>query len=264
MPQYPFPTNLSRVFDASAVEIIQRNEQGHPTAVCVLTQTAGDRAIALALLKEHPTSFVLFEDARSWPDGQVCPCDPSCPASLAELRQAFDVEIVTREWPGPRTRVYVFTHSQQEWDDAKVAVRHLLDQKLLSPRSYIEGCHTGTDQGISARHLDAEPHSAGLVALFREAAYCIQNDLYERDTDTADWDDEDEDLDRDDDWDDEDEDLDRDDDRWNDDDEANDEKEGEGLPKEEAERRENHREGAVISALSRQRMTTRLTRPLGF
>ncbi len=99
---------------------------------------------------------------------------------MTELRRTFDVETVGVDWPGPRLRAHIFTHSQQEWEQAKSAVRHLLDQKLLSPRSYIEGDHHGEDQGISAQNLDAKPHSADLVALFREAAYCVQNELYEK------------------------------------------------------------------------------------
>ena len=181
MSLYPFPANVSRVFPETDVEVVKRNERGDPTAVCVTTHTTGDCAIALVLLKESPNSFVLADGARYLPDGTVQRCDPACPASITELHRAFDVETVEVDWPGPRSRVHIFTHSQQEWEQAKSAVRHLLDLKLLSPLSYLEGHHTGEDQGLSARNLDAKPHSANQVALFREVAYCVQNNLYEKD-----------------------------------------------------------------------------------
>ncbi len=178
---YPFPTNIFRVFQPSDIEVLKRDERGTPAAICLTTHSVGDRAIALVLLEEAPDSFVLSEGARYFSDGTVHPCDPASPVSLTELRQAFDVETVEIVWPGPRPRVHIFTHSWRVWEDARAAVRHLVDQKLLSPCSYIEGDHTGEDQGLSAQNLDATPHSAGQVALVREAAYCVQNDLYEKD-----------------------------------------------------------------------------------
>ena len=180
MSLYPFPTNVYRVFPETDIEVVKRDTRGFSTAVCVTARNTGDRAIALALLKESPTSFVLSEDVRYLPDGTSHPCDPAWPTSIAELRRAFDVEMVVVDWPGPRSRVYLYTYSQQEWEQAKSAVRHLLDQKLLSPRSYIQGKLNGEVQGLSAQNLDAKPHSADQVAMFREVAYCVQNDLYEK------------------------------------------------------------------------------------
>ncbi len=178
---YPFPTNVFRVFQSSDIEVLKRDECDTPAALCLTTHTVGDRAIALVLLQESPDSFVLSEGARYFSNGTVHPCDPARPASLTELRRAFDVETVEIVWPGPRLRAHIFTHTLQEWEDARAAVRHLVDQQLLSPLSSIEGDHTGEDQGLFAQNLDAIPHSAGLVALVREAAYCVQNDLYEKD-----------------------------------------------------------------------------------
>jgi hypothetical protein len=180
MSSYLFPTNLSRVFPSSDIEIIKRDAEENPIAVCLTTHNPGDRAIAQVLLEGNTDSFALFDGARYFADGTVVPCDPARPASVAELHLAFDVETVEFTWPGPRPRVYIFTHTLQEWEDAKAAMRHLVAQKLLSPRSYLEGDHTGEDQGLSAQNLDALPHRAGMVAMFREAAYCTQNDLYEK------------------------------------------------------------------------------------
>jgi hypothetical protein len=183
MSLYPLPLNVSRVFGESNVEIIKRDEHGKAAAVCVTTYTTGDCAVALVLLKESPGSFVLCNGMRYWPDGTVQRCDPACPMSVAELCQAFDVEIVGREWPGPRLRVYLFTHTLQEWEHARQAVRHLLNQGLVSSRSFIEGDHTGETQGFAAQDLDAQSHGASLVALLREAAICKQNEEDLRDGD---------------------------------------------------------------------------------
>jgi hypothetical protein len=224
MSLYPFPTNVFRVFPSSDIEVLTRDASGNPASLCLTAHTSGDRAIAQVLLEGRPDSFVLADGARYLADGTVLPCDPAHPASVAELHLAFDVETVEFTWPGPRPRVYLFTHTEQEWEDAKAAVRHLVAQKLLSPRSSIESDHTGEDQGLSAQNLDALPHTAGLVAMFREAAYCTQNDLYEKETydeedDEGVWPDEnEEERDEDDDswrdeWEDED---DEDDDQWED------------------------------------------------
>lgn len=175
MPDFPFLTNIYRVFPE--IDVIVLRPDIDPPVVCITAHSPGDRAIALALLKQSPASFVLTDGLRYSPDGAVERYDPTCPASAAELRLTFDMEWVEL---GPPPRVYLFIHTKQEWEDARKAMRHLLQQGLLSPQSYIESDHTGQDQGLSAHNLDAASHGAELVALFREAAYCVQNDLYEK------------------------------------------------------------------------------------
>ena len=173
---YPFPTGLLRAFLQEAVHILAYDEAGMPTAACVRAESHADCAIALALLKANPDSFVLHQGLRCSTDGTVLQYDPSRPKFAGELHLTFDTEWVKL---GPRPRVYVFTHSQEEWETARQAMRHLLQAGRLSPRSYLEGVnpHTGKEQGLTASQLDGTPHGPGLVAQYRETAIRMQNDI---------------------------------------------------------------------------------------
>jgi hypothetical protein len=189
-----FAATIYRVFPATDVQAIEHDILGTPTEVCVTARDAGDRAVALVLLEGSQASFVLAHGLRYSSDGTVQPYDRTRPNRAGELHLAFDAEWVEL---GPQPRVYISTHTAQEWVDAKEAMRHLLQMGRLSARSYIQSDHTGQDQGLSAHDLDATPHSASLVALFREAAYCVQNDLYEKEDyeDEEEWQDDEDDED---------------------------------------------------------------------
>ncbi len=176
MTTFPFPTGLYRVFGENPITVIGHDHDGKPTTVCVCVHSPGDRAVALALLESNPESIVVSHGLRYAPDGSVQPYEPCRPSYAGELHLQFDVEWVTL---GPRPRVYVFTHTEQEWENARQALRHLLDLGRLSKQSYLEGDHTGNDQGLSAQNLDGKPHGPRLVAQFREAAMCAQNAVYE-------------------------------------------------------------------------------------
>lgn len=180
MSHIPVFTDLTRIFGAENVEVIQKDPLSmsvntHATIVCVTVHTDSDRTRALALLKESPDSVVLFKDTRYWPDGSIERSDPVRPVSITEFQNTFDSEYIRTDWPGPRARLHVFTYTEQMWSKALLAMRHLLDRDLLSPQSYVEGKYGGSVQGLSARRLDAEPHGPALVALFREEAYHEQN-----------------------------------------------------------------------------------------
>lgn len=189
-----FPATIYRVFPATDVKAIEHDMLGTPTEVCITARNAGDRAVALVLLEGSQVSFVLAHGLRYSSDGTVQHYDRTRPSRAGELHLAFDAEWVEL---GPQPRVYIFTHTAQEWADAKEAMRHLLQMGRLSARSYIQSDHTGQDQGLSAHDLDATPHGARLVALFREAAYCVQNNLYEKedDEDEEEWQDDEDDED---------------------------------------------------------------------
>lgn len=175
MTTTPFPTNLWRTFSRDAIHVIAHDETGEPTAVCVRTESVADCAIALALLKDRPGSFVLHRGPRDVPlrcspDGVVSPYDPARPRCAGELDLTCTVEWVR---PGPCPWLYVFTSSQKEWETARLALRHLLQAEKISPRSYLEGVHptTGRAQGVHAWNLDGTPHRPEVVAQYREAAY---------------------------------------------------------------------------------------------
>ncbi len=187
MSAFPFPTNLYRAIGEGQVTVVAHDDDGAPTVVCVFAESAFERAAALVLLEHNPASFVVSHGLRYSPGGSVQPYDPSQPWYAGELPMCFDVEWVT---PGPQPRVYVFTHTEQEWVNARQAMKHLLQLGRLFPWSYLEGNHTNQDQGLSAQNLDGKPHNPGLVAMYREAAYCIQNDLCERNDEAEDWRDE--------------------------------------------------------------------------
>lgn len=169
---FPFPTGLYRAIGEDQITVVAHDDDGEPTAVCVYAHSAAERAIALALLEKRSESFVVSHGLRYSPDGTVQPYDSTRPSYAGELRLLFDMEWVTL---GPQPRIYVFTHTEQEWETARQAMKHLLQAHLLSPRSYLEGDHTGKDQGLSAENLDGQPHAPWLVAQFREAAIRAQN-----------------------------------------------------------------------------------------
>lgn len=173
---FPFPTGLIRAIGEEPVTVVAHDGDGEPTVVCVRTTSAFDRAAALVLLEKNPESFVLSDGLRFSPDGHVESHDPARPHYAGELRLSFDVEWVEL---GPQPRVHVFAHTEQEWEDARQAMAHLFQLGRLSPLSYVESDHTGQGQGVFAQNVDAKPHGPGLVALIREAAYGVQNDLYE-------------------------------------------------------------------------------------
>src|SRR5579883_3016211 len=173
---FPFPTGLYRAIGEEPVTVVAHDDDGAPTIVCVFADSAGERAIALVLLEDSPDSFVVSHGHRYFPDGRVEAYDPTRPWYAGELRLTFDMEWVTL---GPQPRVHVFAHTEQEWECARQAMKHLLQLERLSPLSYIESDHTGQDQGLFAQDVDGTPHGPGLVALIRESAYRIQNDLGE-------------------------------------------------------------------------------------
>jgi hypothetical protein len=170
---FPFPTGLYRAIGEGPVAVVAHDEDGRPTVVCVSATTAFERVAALVLLSNHPESFVISEGQRFFPDGHIETADPTRPCYAGELHLHFDVEWVAL---GPQPEVYVFTHTEQEWEAARQAMKHLLQLGRVSPCSYLEGDHAGFDQGLSAQNLDGKPHGPGLVALFREAAICAQNE----------------------------------------------------------------------------------------
>jgi hypothetical protein len=173
---FPFPTNLYRAIGEDPITVVAHDYDGEPTAVCVRTTSAFDRAAALVLLETNPESFVLSDGLRFSPNGHVEPLDPARPHYAGELHLSFDVEWVEL---GPKPRVHVFVHTEQEWEDARQAMTHLLQLGRLSPLSHVESDHTGQDQGVFARNVDGKPHGPGMVAMIREVAYCVQNDLCE-------------------------------------------------------------------------------------
>jgi hypothetical protein len=170
---FPFPTNLYRAIGEEPVRVVAHDNAGAPTVVCVLATTAFERAVALVLLENSPDSFVVSQSWRYSPDGRVETYDPARPRYAGELHLTFDVEWVTLD---PQPRVHVFTHTEQEWETARLAMKHLLQLGRLSSRSYLEGDHAGFDQGLSAQDLDGKPHGPGLVAQFRDAAIRVQNE----------------------------------------------------------------------------------------
>lgn len=139
----------------------------------MFADSAFERAVALVLLENSPDSFVVSHGRRYAPDGRVEAYDPAQPWYAGELPLLFEVEWVEL---GPQPRIYVFAHTEQEWETARLAMKHLLHLGRLSPRSYLEGDYTGDDQGLSARDLDGKPHGPGLVAQFRNAAIRAQNE----------------------------------------------------------------------------------------
>lgn len=173
---FPFPTNLYRAIGEDPITVVAHDYDSEPTVVCVRSLSAFDRAAALVLLEKNPESFVLSDGLRFFPDGQSEPYDPAQPHYAGELRLSFDMEWVEL---GPQARVHVFAHTEQEWKDARQALKHLFQLGRLSPLSYVESDHTGQDQGVFARTVDGKPHGPGMVALIREATYCVQNDLCE-------------------------------------------------------------------------------------
>ncbi len=174
MSSFPFPTGLYRVFGEDSITVVAHNDDGTPTVVCVSTDSAFDRAAALVLLENHPDSFVVSHGHRYSPDGHAEIYDPARPLYAGELHLTFDVEWVTL---GPQPQVHVFAHSEHEWECARQALKHLLQLGRLSPLSYVESDHSGRDQGVFASSVDAKPHGPGMVALIRESAYRVQNDL---------------------------------------------------------------------------------------
>jgi hypothetical protein len=173
---FPFPTGLYRAIGEEPVTVVAHDDNGAPTVVCVSADSAGERAVALVLLEDSPGSFVVSHGHRYFPDGRIEAYDPARPWYAGELRLAFDMEWVTL---GPQPRVHVFAHTEQEWECARQVMKHLLQLERLSPLSYVESDHTGQDQGLFAQDVDGTPHGPGLVALIRESAYCMQNDLGE-------------------------------------------------------------------------------------
>ena len=170
---FPFPTGLSRAISEDQMMVVAHDEDGVPTVVCVFADSAVERAAALVLLENNPDSFVLSHGHRCAPGGRVEAYDPTRPWYVGELHLLFDVEWVEL---GPQPWVYVFTHTEQEWETARQAMKHLLQLGRLSSRSYLEGDHAGFDQGLSAKDLDGKPHGPGLVAHFRDAAIRAQNE----------------------------------------------------------------------------------------
>jgi hypothetical protein len=170
---FPFPVGLYRALGEDQVTVVAHDVDGAPAAVCVFADSAFERAAALVLLEDSPDSFVVSHDHRYFPDGRVEAYDPLRPWYAGELCLMFDMEWVTL---GPQPRVHVFTHTAQEWECARQAMKHLLQQSRLSPRSYLEGDHAGFDQGLSAQDLEGRLHGPGLVAQFRDAAIRAQNE----------------------------------------------------------------------------------------
>lgn len=173
---FPFPTNLYRAIGQDPITVIAHDDDGKPTVVCVRSPSAFDRAAALVLLENNPESFVLSDGLRFSPDGHVESWSPARPHYAGELHLSFDVEWVEL---GPQPRVHVFCHTEQEWEDARKAMTHLFQLGRLSSLSYVESDHTGEDQGVFAKNVNGVPHGPGMVAMIREAAYCMQNDLCE-------------------------------------------------------------------------------------
>ncbi|HEU5380006.1 MAG TPA: hypothetical protein VFV38_31675 [Ktedonobacteraceae bacterium] len=170
---FPFPIGLYRAIGEDQVTVVAYDDNGAPTAVCVFADSAFQRAAALVLLENSPESFVVSHGQRYSPDGRIEVYEPSRPWYAGELHLLFDVEWVEL---GSQPWIYVFTHTEQEWVTARLAMKHLLSVGRLSPRSYLEGDHAGFDQGLSAKNLDGNLHGPGLVAQFRDAAIRIQNE----------------------------------------------------------------------------------------
>lgn len=176
---FPFPTNLYRAIGKDPITVVAYEDDGVPAAVCVLATTTFERHAALVLLENSPASFVVSHGLRYSPDGRVEAYDPARPWYAGELQMEFEVEWVEL---GPQPQIYVFAHSQEEWEAARQAMKHLLHLGRLSPDSYLEGDYAGYDQGLSAQDLDGMPHGPGLVAQFRDAAIRAQNDEEEAGT----------------------------------------------------------------------------------
>ncbi len=169
---FPFPTGLSRALGEDQVAVVAHDNDGAPAVVCVFAESAFERAAALALLENNPDSFVVSHGQRYAPGGHVEAYDPTRPWYAGELSMLFDVEWVEL---GRHPWVYVFTHTEQEWETARLAMKHLLQMGRLSWRSYLEGDHGGRVRGLSALDLDSKPHGPGLVAQFRDCAIRKQN-----------------------------------------------------------------------------------------
>lgn len=169
---FPFPIGLYRALGEDPITVVAYDDDNAPTAVCVLATTAFERHVALVLLENSPASFVVSHGRRYSPDGSVESYDPSRPRHAGELQMEFEVEWVEL---GPQPQVYVFAHSEKEWETARQAMKHLLSLGRLSPYSYLEGDYAGYDQGLSAQDLDGVLHGPGLVAQFRDAAISAQN-----------------------------------------------------------------------------------------
>jgi hypothetical protein len=170
---FSFPTGLYRAIGEDQVAVVAHDYDGTPAVVCVFADSAFQRAAALVLLENNPDSFVVSHGRRYAPGGHVEAYDPTRPCYAGELCLLFEVEWVEL---GPQPQIYVFTHTEQEWVTARLAMKHLLHLGRLSSRSYLEGDHAGFAQGLSAKNLDSKPHGPGLVAQFRDAAIRAQNE----------------------------------------------------------------------------------------
>jgi hypothetical protein len=166
------PTALLRAFAPKNIHIICSPVTEIPMAVCVTVDSPGDCAIAVNLLSTaSPESRVIFQGKRYAPDGSVQPCDPIQPLCAEELVLAFDVTWIEK---GPCPWVYIRTTTEQEWEQARQAVRMLLQHRQLSIWSFIESTYTGTTQGTYIGNLDKPPVGPDVVAMARELALAKQ------------------------------------------------------------------------------------------
>ena len=174
-----FACDIESLFgEHETVHVFAWDEAGHPAAVRIDARTPQECAQAVEAIKHSPASFVVFNGKRYRLQGEVQVSDPATPGSADELSLEFDVEYVGLD-AQKRPRIYLFTSTEEEWETARRAVSHLLQQELLSPLSCIEGDHTGERQVVTAADLTHPSPESGssIVSLAREHAYRVQNGL---------------------------------------------------------------------------------------
>jgi len=78
------------------------------------------------LLRDAPSSFVVFEGKRYALSGAVQPDSSATLLSADELYLEYDVEYIGHDAQG-RPQVYLCTFTLQEWNNAQQVVRQLVD-----------------------------------------------------------------------------------------------------------------------------------------
>ena len=168
-----FEGNADREQD---IHVFAWKKNGNPARASIHVYNEEEKLYAFQLLQscglEH-SSFVVLHGIRYDLVGHEEPFNITKPHDAAELYGHFDIEYCGSD-KDEKPLVYIFTTTQDEWDTALQATKHLYEQGLLAPKSCIE--LNGT-KVVFVENPEAVRTGAQWVLDVRESMYHQQNNL---------------------------------------------------------------------------------------